>query len=147
MVFTDTNPSVWFQNGGTNNLPAAVEMRHSLSNPLAVFGLRSTPRGVANYSTASAQLRSDDGNTVLDLAPGQITITAQTVNVNCTDATVTASHNANINGSNQVNLNGGTVTLGPATHIDGKTFLTHVHTGVQGLAELPDSPWKVAALA
>ena len=139
VVFLDTDPSVWFQNGGAGNNPTSTEQRHGLSNPIAIFGLRSTPRAIQNYSTDSVQLRSDDGNTVIDLKNGQVTITGTTVNVNCTDATIQASDKVQIDGANQVNLDagsgtvnigGGNIVIGPSTEIDGHPFLLHTHSGV-----------------
>ena len=140
VVFTDNDPSVWWQNGGAGNNPTTTEQKHGLSNAVALLGFRSTQRGLANYSADSAQLRSDDGQTVIDLKSGQITITGTTVNVNCTDATITASDKVQIDGANQVNLDagsgtvnigGGNVVIGPSTKVDGKQFLLHTHSGVQ----------------
>lgn len=121
VLFADTPLEVWLQNGGLNNAPTSPR-RHSLSDGLALFGIRSTPRGLANYSTSSTQLRTDDGTVVIDLAGSQITVTAPTVTVNATTA--------NVNGSSQVNISGA-----GNTNIEGRNFLTHVHSGVQvGLA-------------
>lgn len=139
LVFADTQLDIWWQNGGTGNNPIS-QRRHDLSDAVAVFGLRSTPRGLANYSTSSAQLRSDDGSVVIDLAEGQITVTAPTVTVNAQTANVNGSDevnvsgaNVNVNGSDEVNLTGGTVTIGPTTKIDDRVFLAHTHpNGVGG---------------
>jgi hypothetical protein len=75
VIFTDTPLDVWLQNGGTGNAPIS-QRRHSLSDAVAIVGWRSTPRGLANYSTTSAQLRNDDGTVMIDLMGGQVTVTA-----------------------------------------------------------------------
>ncbi|WP_457849452.1 hypothetical protein, partial [Staphylococcus aureus] len=43
---------------------------HDLSDGFAILGFRSQPRALSNISTTSAQLRSDDGATFIDLNPG-----------------------------------------------------------------------------
>src|ERR1017187_2232600 len=71
VVFSDSSLDSWFQSGGINNV-AISQRRHHLSDAIAIFGLRSTPRALTDYSTDSAQLRSDDGTVVIDLAAGQV---------------------------------------------------------------------------
>ena len=123
VLFCDTPFWGWFQSGKTNNNPID-QRRHSLSDGIAIFGVRSTPRVLPSYSTTSAQLRTDDGATLVDIKSGTITVTAATVNVNATNATVNGSSNVTIAGSSSV-------TISTNTKIDGKTFLTHTHSGVQ----------------
>lgn len=121
-VFADTAIDAWFQNGGTDNSPLS-QRRHDLSDAIAVFGLCSLQNTLDNYSTTSAQLRSDDGTVLIDLATSGITITAPKVTVNTTgDCDVTASGNVNVTGSQ--------VVLGPSTTIDAHVFLAHTHNGV-----------------
>jgi hypothetical protein len=78
LLFADTALDIWLQNGCPNNLPVAPcsARRHDLSDAMAIFGVRSQPKALTGYSTTSAQLRSDDGSVVIDLATGQITFTA-----------------------------------------------------------------------
>jgi len=118
VIFADTPVDVWAQNGGVNNNPVN-QRRHSLSDGIAVFGIRSRPRGLDGYSTSSTQLRTDDGSVVIDLADGQITVTAPTVVVN--------SEHATIAGSGDVHISGG---ASKHTFIDGKNFWLHAHGGV-----------------
>jgi len=126
LVFSDTELDSWWQNGGLNNKPITAR-RHSLSDAIAVFGLRSTPRGLKNYSTESMQIRSDDGKVVIDLATNGITITAPNVTVN-------ATKNISIQASGALTLQGQTVAItsriGHAT-VDGVVIKTHRHSGVQ----------------
>lgn len=123
VVFADTQLDVWFQNGGLNNNPMN-QRRHSLSDGVAVFGLRSAKTGLTNYSTSSAQLRSDDGSVVIDLAGNQVTITAPNVVINTsTNVTINAADSVAITGSSAVNISG-------TTTIESRVFLAHEHHGV-----------------
>ena len=83
VLFMDTPFCVWWKNGKLDNNP--IDQRwHSLSDGIAIFGVRSSPRKLANYSTDSAQLRTDDGNTLVDIKDGQITVKATDVLINGT---------------------------------------------------------------
>lgn len=90
VVFADGAIDAWWQSGGVGE-KVSVRM-HDLSDGFALLGFRSKPRVLANVSTTSAQLRSDDGATFIDLnptagtlklvAPGGLEIDAPTVKVN-----------------------------------------------------------------
>ncbi|MBU9175845.1 Gp138 family membrane-puncturing spike protein [Burkholderia gladioli] len=90
VVFASRCIDAWWQSGGVQEL--ADTRMHSLSDGFALLGFRSQPRVLANVSTTSAQLRSDDGATFIDLnptagtlklvAPGGLEIDAPTVKVN-----------------------------------------------------------------
>ena len=95
VLFSDTSLDAWLQSGGTANLQTS-QRRHSLSDGMAIFGLRSQPRALTNYSTGSAQLRSDDGTVIIDLALSRITITAPAVTI---DAPLKVSDGFGINGA------------------------------------------------
>jgi len=82
VVFADMGIDMWWQNGGLQKQPDGVLFRHDIGDALAIFGPTSKPRKLADYSTTSAQLRSDDGTVVIDLARDGITITAPAVTVN-----------------------------------------------------------------
>lgn len=130
VIFADLCINAWWQNGGVQN--EEERRRHDLADAFAIIGCWSQPRVLANYSTASAQLRSDDGSVVLDLAPGQITITAQNVTVNATTADIAVSGTAtvsgdtvNVTGNSQVNISGNRQTM-----VEGRNFLLHTHSGV-----------------
>ncbi len=122
LIFADTPLDVWFQNGGLGNRPIS-QRRHSLSDAVAWFGMRSTPRALSGYSTTSAQIRNDAQTVVVDLSDDHVNITAPNVNVTCSGA-------ANVQAGGNVTVQGNQVTIGSATKIDGKTFLSHTHTGV-----------------
>lgn len=131
LVFSDTMLDWWFQNGGLNNIPTSPR-RHSLSDPIALFGIRSTPRALSDYSTDSTQLRSDDQTVVIDLATDGITITAPAVTVNTSgDVEVNASGDVTVEASGEVTITGTpNVSVGSHTTIDSRVFLNHSHSGV-----------------
>jgi hypothetical protein len=108
VVFGDMDIGAWWQSGGVGNNQIHLR-RHSLADGFCIPGPWSQPRVLSNYSTSSAQLRSEDGTVVVDVAGSQITLTAPTVTVA---------------GSSAVNITGGHCS------IDGRTFLTHTHSGV-----------------
>ena len=76
VLFADTPIGMWFQNGSQRQSNPIDQRRHSLSDGIAIFGVRSSPRKLSGYSTDSAQLRTDDGNTLVDIKDGQITVKA-----------------------------------------------------------------------
>jgi hypothetical protein len=124
IVFADTPLDIWHQNGGTNNNPIS-QRRHSLSDGVAIFGLRSRPRGLASYSASSAQLRNDDGSVVIDLAASKVTVTAPTVEVNSTTVEVNCS-DANVTCSDEAKVVAPSVMLGSSIKL--RDFLSHGHT-------------------
>jgi hypothetical protein len=78
VVFADMDIGAWFQSGGTAN-QQINRRRHDLSDAFAIIGCWSQPRVVQNYSTSTTQLRSDDGNTVVEVGSGEVTIKAGAV--------------------------------------------------------------------
>lgn len=124
IVFADMDTSAWFQSGGTQNNQILLR-RHNLSDAFAVIGTWSQPRVLENYPASAAQLRSDDGDTVVEVGNNEITIKAQTVNVQASGTATVQGQTVNVTGSNQVNISGN-----GHTSIEGKDFLTHTHSGV-----------------
>jgi hypothetical protein len=90
VIFADMAFDMWWQNGGVQKQPDGALYRHDIGDGIAIFGIRSNPRALVNYSTDSAQLRSDDSSVVIDLAPGQITATAPAIEVLNTGGTAQA---------------------------------------------------------
>lgn len=80
LIFADMCIDGWWQSGGVQ--PQLDRRRHDISDAIALFGPWSQPNVLSNYSISSMQIRSDDQSVVIDLASGQITITAPTVEVN-----------------------------------------------------------------
>jgi hypothetical protein len=118
VVFGDMCIDAWWQSGGTENAQSD-KRRHDLSDAFAVMAPWSQPRVLSNYSTDALQIRSDDGNTVIEIDnTGKISLTSQS-EIDITAPTI------KINGSTLVDIDGGN------TKVDGKVFLTHKHSGVQ----------------
>lgn len=67
----------WWQSGGVQQ---QAELRvHDISDGIAFVGIRSNPRRIAGVSQSAAQLRSDDGSTVVEVADGTITLKAPSI--------------------------------------------------------------------
>ena len=70
VIFSSRCIDGWWQNGGTQ---VAVSSRiHSIRDGFALIGPRSQVNLIPNVSTTTAQLRSLDGSTYLELAPGGV---------------------------------------------------------------------------
>lgn len=130
VLFSDTSLDDWFQNGATVTNPAlqVSQRRHSLSDGIAIFGLRSTPKAIQNYSTTAVQIRNNDQTVQIELAEDHVDIIAPTT-INVTSDTV------NITGSTTINIAGA-----DTTKIDGLIFRDHVHGGVAVGASLTLGP-------
>lgn len=109
VVFGDNCMNSWWQNGGADNVQE-TRRRHDVSDAFAIFGPTSQPKRLASYVSNALQIRNEDGSVFIE--------------VSATDV------NIFVPGGNVV-INGGTVNIGTDTTIDGKNFLTHVHSGVQ----------------
>jgi hypothetical protein len=78
-VFCDGDIDSWFQSGGSQT-PMRPSRQHSLSDGIAIFGIRSKPRGLANYSTSALEIRNDANTIKISMsASSGITITASTI--------------------------------------------------------------------
>ena len=106
VVFGDNCMDAWWQSGGIQNQIDC--RRHDLSDGYAIPGPWSQPRVVQNYSTKSAQLRTESGEAYIELAGNAINIVGGTVTIQ-----------------------GSSVIIGGSTTIDGKNFIGHKHGGVE----------------
>jgi hypothetical protein len=129
VVFADRCIDRWWAKGG---IQKQAEIRlHDLSDGFAFIGPRSLARSIPNVSSTAVQIRSLDGTTVIELGPGEVKITAPTVTVNATAATVMATGLATVTGA-QVAI---TATEGVAINgaglsmVDGFNFASHTHSG------------------
>jgi hypothetical protein len=68
VIFTDNNARAWWQNGGVQN--QITRRRHSINDGFAILGIYSQPRNITNYSTTTAQLRTEDGESYIELTAG-----------------------------------------------------------------------------
>ncbi|WP_322083971.1 Gp138 family membrane-puncturing spike protein [Burkholderia sp. BCC1972] len=67
VVFASRCIDAWWQSGGVQE--QAESRAHSLADGFSLVGVRSRPRALPGISATSAQLRSDDGATYIDLNP------------------------------------------------------------------------------
>lgn len=67
VVFADRCIDAWWQSGGVQE-QAEVRM-HDLSDGFVLLGFRSKPRALSGVSATSAQLRSEDGSTYIEMNP------------------------------------------------------------------------------
>jgi hypothetical protein len=80
VIFGDNCMDAWWSYGDIQN--PIEKRRHDLSDGYAIVGLTSQHNPILNYSTTSAQLRTEDGLTSISIAPGVINLNATTVNIN-----------------------------------------------------------------
>lgn len=118
LIFASRGIDYWWQNGGIQ--PPAEARMHDLSDGFALVGVRSQPRKLAGVSTSHAQLRSDDGNTYVDLDPtgSAVKIKAATITL---DGNVTVTGTSHLEGKitgdgeldvlGPIKVNGVTVTV------------------------------------
>lgn len=82
-VMSSRSPDVWQQNGGEQQVINA--RMHDLSNAFCFPGARPDAEALANVSTDSTQLRSDDGQTVIDIKDGAVALKAQDTQIEATN--------------------------------------------------------------
>jgi len=95
VVFADRNIDVWWQNGGIQN--PFDNRKHDLSDGFALFAPQSQPNRVKNISTDALQIRTDDGDSFIELNPStqEIKIKASKVTI---DADVEITKTLAVNG-------------------------------------------------
>ena len=116
ILFSARCIDAWWQSGGVQN--QAVMRLHDLSDGFVLAGISSVPNVIPAISTAATQLRSKDGQTYVEVGPSEIKVVAATVNVQATNATVTASNTASVdaptvdvNASSAANITTPTATV------------------------------------
>lgn len=117
VVFSDRCLDFWHQSGGIQK--SASQRNHDLSDAFVIPGPYSQPQAIANVSTNSVQLRTDDGKSFVELD--------QSGNATVTSPQTTVNGPATINGDLTVN---GTVTATGDVVGAGISLDTHVHSGV-----------------
>ena len=96
VVFADLCIDTWWADGGWQNVQYELR-RHDLSDAFCIPGPWSQQRLLPSYSTTSAQLRSDDGSVIVDIAEAGVTVTAPAVTVTAPSVTVNATSSVTIN--------------------------------------------------
>ncbi len=79
VVFASRCIDAWWQQGGIQ--PPMESRSHDLSDGFAILGFRSQPRILSNVSITSTQIRSDNGQTYIDLSASTIRLVADEVYV------------------------------------------------------------------
>jgi hypothetical protein len=131
LVFSDMCIDAWWQQGAPSSgpMPNQVERRrHDLSDAYFLPAGWSQPRVLPAYSTTALQIRKDDGTVYIEVGAGEITVTPDsgtTQLVVTPGAVAMTATTITVNGNLQVNGN-----INNSGTLDGKTFLTHQHTGV-----------------
>lgn len=105
----------WWQQGGIQPDPE-VRM-HDLSDAFAFVGPRSQPRVLGGISTTTAQLRADDGATVIELDP-----VGQKINLTAPGGS-TINADTTINGALHVT---GAVTFDSTLNVTGTTTVAEI---------------------
>jgi hypothetical protein len=130
VVFASRAIDGWWQSGGVQ--PPVEARMHDLSDGFVLLGFRSQPRVISDISTVSAQLRSDDGSTVIDLNP-----TAKTVDITAPGgSTITANVTITGNLSVEGNIVAGSGATGTLTTPTGQTvtvqngIITNIASGI-----------------
>lgn len=77
VLFNDKQIDNWLLSG--IGQPPSMNRTHDLSDGIAIVGLRNNTRALANISTSSTQLRTDDGQTFVDVSAGKIQLVADEV--------------------------------------------------------------------
>ncbi len=133
VVFNDMCINRWRVQGAPASGPVANQeerRRHDLSDGIAIFGLWSNPRGIGNYSTSDLQIRSLGGNTLIDVAAGQITMTPDggTTQIDVAAGQITMTPDG---GTTQIVMTPGEIDLNATTvKINGDSYTNHKHSGV-----------------
>jgi hypothetical protein len=125
VIFADMCFNAWFTSGAPSSGPMPNQeerRRHDLSDGWFLPGGWSQPRNLVNYASAALQIRSDDGQTYWELQSGIVSGTPDggTTKILMLGGQVTIT-------AGTITLDGNVVITGS---LDGKTFLTHQHTGV-----------------
>lgn len=135
LVFASRCIDAWWQSGG---IQKQQELRmHDLSDGFAIPGPRSVPNALTNIKEHAVQLRSNDGNTYMEInsdqkfkvvAPGGITLNGVTIDSNGNVAAVkdfTSTGNASLGGGGKkVVLDGDPVVAGVVVASSTKTKAT-----------------------
>lgn len=77
LLYNDRQLDDWFYSGA-GSVPSIGRL-HDLSDAIAIVGLRNATRSLAGVSASATQLRSDDGETYVEVGPGKIQLVADEV--------------------------------------------------------------------
>lgn len=133
LLFNDKQLDNWLLSGAGQ--PPTINRMHDWSDAMAIVGVRSNPRGIAGISTTTAQLRSLDGATYVEVDPaGQIVSIAAPVKIRLNSPIVEVAGVIDVLNENSVttpcSINGSINATGDVVG-NGISLDSHRHTGVQ----------------
>lgn len=130
LLFSERAIDFWWVNGGVQ-LPAEYRL-HDLSDAMAIVGLRSNPRKLADFQTTGAELRTISRSTFIRLEEGSIHIKGNIIHEGNLDRTGTSTTSGLITGGGGMAVSGGSgVSINGDLTNNGKNISsTHTHTGV-----------------
>lgn len=124
IVFASRCIDAWWQQSGVQ--PPMVYRMHDLSDGFCLPGVKSKPRALATYSATTAQLRSDDGSTYVEIDPaGGIVNIVAPGGCNITTPELHVS---------------GDITTGSGSTFNGISFDSHTHSGVTAGSDETGAP-------
>ncbi len=125
LLFSDRCIDFWWQSGGVQE---PVDPRqHDLSDAFALVGPQSQAQKIADISTDSLQIRTDEGSAFIALAQsGAVTINTSLLTINGN-----VSVNGEVTTKGNVSVHGGITSTGDQI-AQGISQATHVHGGIQG---------------
>ncbi len=126
VVFASRCIDGWFQNGGIQ--PQGLFRMHDLSDGFVFAGFRSVPNVVSGISATKLQVRSADGNNVIELDPlgGQVNLKANT-SIKITAPLITLDGPVVANNTMAVDS---TLDAMTTLIVNGRDFTSHIHSGV-----------------
>lgn len=148
VVFASRCVDGWFQSGG---IQAPMQPRmHSMSDGFALVGFFSQATKISGISTSTAQLRSNDGSTYVEVDPagkivnivapgginmttnGKITMTAGSeIDLTAPQTNVSGNISGGTGGTGTAHFNGAVTATGEGT-FNNHTVGGHTHTDPQG---------------
>ena len=134
VICSDSCIDGWYQSGAANGPVDQLDIRrHDLSDAFAIVGIWNQTRVLQDYSTDSIQIRSDDGETYIDVSADEIQVVAATVSVNTTGTAVVSAKTVQVSAQNGATINAETVSITGSTSvtINGTDWQHHHHSGVQ----------------
>jgi hypothetical protein len=134
VIFNDRQIDNWLTSGAGN--APSVPRLHDLSDGVALVGLRNNTRALGGVSTNTAQLRSDDGTTYVEVAGGGIVNVVAPTQINLNSPIVNIAGVINVQNENSVTnsctINGTIIATGDVQSDNGGHKLnTHLHSSVQ----------------
>lgn len=131
VIFADRCIDAWWQSGKVS--PQAELRMHSLSDGFAIIGPRSLPKAIPNASPSSAQLRSIDGSTYVEVAAGRVVNVVAPAGINLTGPVMVEGNLSVIGtttGQGDFSVTGKITASGDGV-FSGHSVANHKHGGVQ----------------